>query len=236
MPKRSSKFPNADNQNSNLACSYSEPNICPRCSHALVPQELDGTCVLDENTARSTQKRYDVYINFFCPNCRKVFMASYCGYLPQGALTIDCTSITGICPCNIKPTQFPAGIAQISPRFVEIYNQAETAEANNLTEITGPGYRRALEFLVKDYLCSKDPDSSDAIKGELLGTALKRINHDRIHTLAQKATWLGNDATHYVWKHEDYDIEDLKRFIKAMLHYIESELAFDDALGVPYVK
>lgn len=39
---------------------------------------------------------------------------------------------------------------QVSPQFVEIYNQAKAAESFQLDQITGLGLRKALEFLIKD--------------------------------------------------------------------------------------
>jgi hypothetical protein len=42
--------------------------------------------------------------------------------------------------------------------------------------------------------------------------------------MAERATWLGNDETHYVRKWEDKDINDLKILIKVTLHWIEMEL------------
>ncbi len=116
--------------------------------------------------------------------------------------------------------------------FVSTYNQSEVAEASNLTEIAGCGYRKSVEFLVKDYLCHKFPDNEVEIKAEFLGAAIQRIDDHRIKTLTERATWIGNDETHYIRKHESLDITDMKRFISAVLPYIESELTFEEALSV----
>lgn len=43
---------------------------------------------------------------------------------------------------------------------------------------------------------------------------------------------IGNDETHCVRKHEDRDISDMKQFISAVLHYIDAELTFEDALAM----
>lgn len=117
----------------------------------------------------------------------------------------------------------------LSPSFVKIYHQAEKAENDGLDEICGIGYRKSLEFLVKDYLCDKFPEETEKIQSEPLGAALKRIESRQIYTLASRATWIGNDETHYVRKHENSDVEQMKRFINAMVHYIDSELAFKEA-------
>ena len=123
-------------------------------------------------------------------------------------------------------------IKQLSPGFVETYTQAESAESQQLFQICGPGYRKALEILVKDYLCHIYPDDTEKIQSEPLGASINRIESTRIKTLAQRSTWIGNDETHYVRKHEDLGLPEMKRFIKAMLTYIDSELAFEEAESI----
>ena len=43
---------------------------------------------------------------------------------------------------------------------------------------------------------------------------------------------IGNDETHYVKKHEDLDVATMKVFINAMVHFIDSDLALEQALGI----
>lgn len=82
---------------------------------------------------------------------------------------------------------------------------------------------------MKDYLCSEFPKEVDKIKSEYLGDAIRQIRDERIHVLASRATWIGNDETHYIRKHENSDVEQMKRFINAMVHFIDSEFAFKEA-------
>lgn len=49
------------------------------------------------------------------------------------------------------------------------------------------------------------------------------INSDQIREIAKRATWLGNDETHYVRKWEDKDLNDLKKLITLTIHWIEME-------------
>ena len=55
------------------------------------------------------------------------------------------------------------------------------------------------------------------------------VDDPRIKSLAEKAVWLGNDETHYIRKHEDKDITDMKRFIDAMVYFISMVLITEDA-------
>jgi hypothetical protein len=123
-------------------------------------------------------------------------------------------------------------ISKISPDFCVIYDQAQKAEQYKLLLVAGPGYRKALEFLVKDYIIGqlKEPDPQKlaaekaAVEKTLLGTCIKNyIKSDQIKEIAKRAAWLGNDETHYVRKWEDKDLNDLKKLISLTLHWIEVE-------------
>lgn len=99
--------------------------------------------------------------------------------------------------------EFSNTITEISPSFDKIYNEAYKAEQQDLEEICGVGYRKALEFLIKDYLISKGEENEETIKNAPLGQCIQNyVNDDRIKKVAKRAAWLGNDETHYVRKWE----------------------------------
>ena len=130
-----------------------------------------------------------------------------------------------------EPT-LPDAVRVISPDFVEIYKQASEAEQRSLTRIAGTGYRKALEFLIKDYLVSKRPADADAIRKSQLGACIQNyIDDPRVKEVAKRATWLGNDETHYARLWEDKTIEDLKRMIDLTVHWIAMEDATNQALS-----
>ena len=52
---------------------------------------------------------------------------------------------------------------------------------------------------------------------------------DRLVTLAKASVWLGNDETHYVKKHPDYTLNNMKAFINAFITFIDSDLAYEAA-------
>lgn len=149
------------------------------------------------------------------------------------ALTLVFRRLISATPMTHSPVRFSDDINDLSPGFVETYTQASAAEAEQLLQICGPGYRKSLEFLVKDYLCHKFPEDAEKIRSELLSQSINRINDHRMKVLAERSTWIGNDETHYVKKREELGLDDMKRFIKAMLSYIESELAFEEAEAIP---
>ena len=109
--------------------------------------------------------------------------------------------------------------------------------------VAGPGYRKALEFLIKDYIISQFTEE-DAGKRAAHKTAVERqqlasciseyIKSDQIKEISRRAAWLGNDETHYVRKWEGKVLQDLKKLISLTLHWIEAEkLTADIIKDVP---
>lgn len=96
------------------------------------------------------------------------------------------------------------------------------------------GYRRSLEILIKDYLISIAPEDEELIRRLPLGKCISdRIDNEKLKTVAQRATWIGNDFAHYERRLSDLDLSDLKRFINATIAWIELELTTAEALAIP---
>ncbi|KUP35771.1 hypothetical protein AU385_02765 [Bacillus halotolerans] len=127
-------------------------------------------------------------------------------------------------PTRPAKVQFNEDITQTSPLFVDIYNQANAAESSGLNHIAGMGYRKSLEFLIKDYLIKHRGEDEQTIKAAFLGKCIKQYLSENIKQVAERASWLGNDETHYhrVW--EDRDIQDLKKLINLTVYWISSEI------------
>jgi len=139
-------------------------------------------------------------------------------------IQIDKCRILMIPPQDVD-VSFNDEIKRISPAFVTIYTQATKAELLRLDELNGIGYRKALEFLIKDYLIDLHPDKADEIKGKFLGQCIKDyITDQKILDSAERTTWLGNDETHYERRWGDHDIEDLKLLLELTIYWISSEL------------
>lgn len=135
--------------------------------------------------------------------------------------------------------EFSKEIMKISKNFTLIYSESEIAEEKKLTQICGAGYRKAFEFLIKDYLIgkldSKAPDygqKKKAIIDKFLGDCISEdIENPRIKEMAQRAAWLGNDETHYTKKWDGKDLSDLKKLIEIVTHFIDME-----AISVSYLE
>lgn len=197
------------------------PSKCPICSTAYSSKPVSAWFF------KNAYGTVNLYAIFFCPTCENVFFVIY---NVDDLVSDNCRYIINQYPAPSTFTNISDNICKLSPKFVEIFHQAEKAENSGLTELCGIGYRKALEFLVKDYAISIHPEHTEQIASSFLAKCISDfIDNEKIKTLAKASAWLGNDETHYIRKHQDYDVQDLKRFIKATVAYIESELSFNEA-------
>ena len=187
---------------------------CPFCGVINIPEYL-----FLKNVERSDF--FNVFTQCTNPTCRNMFITQF------STVGVRKPVFTKILPTALPEKRtFSNIISELSPIFCEIYNQAYIAEQTNLMQICGTGYRKSLEFLIKDYLISTLPeDQHEAIKNKFLNNCIRdNISNINIKTVASRAVWLGNDETHYTRKWEDKDINDLKSIIELTLHWIESEI------------
>lgn len=199
-------------ENAKSTVSVELPSQCPQCSTSLLPQILYGI-ILNENVDDSS-----VYLLNLCPQCEKCFLSFHMYNSSE-----DCYFHIASYPYVPPTTNWGRIINDVSPTFVEIYHQAEIAENQNLDQIAGVGYRKSLEFLIKDYLISQteDPIRISEIKTKFLGKCINEdIDNSQLKTVASRAAWLGNDQTHYEQRFNDRDISDLKRMIRLSVHWI----------------
>jgi hypothetical protein len=116
-------------------------------------------------------------------------------------------------------------IDEISPDFGIIYRQTVQAEMSGLDTLVGIGYRKAIEFLLKDWVISENPDERDKIaKMNLMDCVKNYIQDPSLKNGFERIVWLGNDETHYerVWKEKD--IDDLKGLLDATLYKLQCEI------------
>lgn len=117
-----------------------------------------------------------------------------------------------------------ATVKKISPKFDQIFNEAFEAEQYNLHEISGIGYRKAYEFLIKDYVLRGKPKTEgDKIKNMGIADVVKHYIQDtHIKLIVQRVIWLGNDHAHYLPVFKNKTISDLKSLIYTTISWIEA--------------
>ncbi len=194
------------------------PSVCPQCHHKIEPHKSVG---FSDTKKASTDSALEVI--FRCPNpeCSEVFIGYYAKTPGSNQFFLRTTE-----PSKHTRRDFSATISGISSDFPLIYNQALVAENIKLDQICGTGYRKALEYLIKDYLLKQitEEPEKERIKNEPLGTSIeKRIKDPNIKAVAKRAAWLGNDETHYVRKWSTHDLQGLKQLIDLTVHWMEAE-------------
>lgn len=191
------------------------PSECGLCHKNIEPKFVAGVYV------RGSHLEGQLEAAFQCTNseCNSLIIGSY--------VRIGSSSFTLIkhAPITPKGKEFNDEITEISSNFTEIYNQSFFAEQTGLALISGIGYRKALEFLIKDYLIFQNPDGEEEIKKLLLNQCINKMENPAIKEIAKRATWIGNDEAHYVRKWEDKDINDLKKLIEVTVYFISMDVS-----------
>jgi len=164
---------------------------------------------------------------FECPkeNCHKIFIAYYrLSTLDERSKLETEYYYSSSEPIRVKEKAFSETVTNISPQFCEVYNEAQIAEQRRLRNICSAGYRRALEFLIKDYLIHEKKDEKEEIENKILLDCIEQYVDDlRIKECAKMAAWLSDGESHYYRKWGDKDLNDLKVIIDLTVNWIESE-------------
>lgn len=208
------------------------PDECPICHHKISP--IHRLSFSDPNFP---VPKLSLQAAFQCPRaeCYSLFIAYY-EFRSNTPITSQVNNVRyellRTAPASFRQVTFPPEITKISPEFARIYNQAAAAESANLADVAGPGYGKALEFLIKDYLISRNQTEAEGIKKEFLATAIKnRVDDQRIKSVAERAAWLRNDETHYERRWEAQDMQSLKDTISLAVHWIDSSLLTEKLLN-----
>lgn len=192
------------------------PNVCPICHVTIEPEFLSGT------QAATGFKWMEVYYRCTNKKCRRQFTALLSSVGQQGQL--PAYKYERSVPTEPEVPAFEEVVKTLSPDFVRVFSQAVAAEAYGLTDVAGPGFRKSLEFLVKDYAIHLKPEAAEEIKAAALATVIqKHLSGDKVPVVSLRAAWLGNDETHYERKWLDKDLQDLKKLIGATVHFIALE-------------
>lgn len=196
------------------------PDGCPICHFAIEPRY--------QSLAHKHSRAVTAELIFQCPreNCQSFFIGRYY------ASMYGIYEFQGSFPFTPLQSEFSEHIKTISPNFCTIANEAQNAERQGWKLVAGPGYRKALEFLIKDYICRLRPADAEAIEHVQLGPCIKGyVANDNIKATAERAAWLGNDETHYARRWEDKDLSDLKRLIELTVRWIQMEEMTKEALA-----
>ncbi len=213
--------------------NISHPNICPHCHVTNIPRFLWGEISQDTDET-------PVYISsWICANgeCNKIFIALHKKNNDQFEF---CRFLNGLPKgpdwpkpiADLKSGKHIEGEEEITSRFIKTYLQSLEAENYGLDELAGMGYRKAIEYLVKDWAIQNNSDDKEKIEKSWLGAVIKGYYDGDLKEILERATWLGNDQAHYNKLFEEFDITVLKELIDLIMveldrqykkaHYIET--------------
>ncbi len=194
-----------------------KPNTCSICK-----------CGIDPKTINKFIYKYNdinrIIVTYQCPICDDLIFAFYeigsdSYYETINDEILHPFRVIG----NNQTKNFSDEIKEVSKRFVDIYNDTYIAEQAGCKEIIGVGYRRAFEFLIKDFAIKYNPNDAEKISNMTLSQCVNCYSPDEeTKQLLLKASWIGNDFAHYKNKHKDIKLDDLKQLIMLSLGSIES--------------
>ncbi|HUK56130.1 MAG TPA: hypothetical protein VLY20_05685, partial [Nitrospiria bacterium] len=160
MPKNRFTVKNSLNVEQDIAVKAT-PDTCP-CCHKGIQPSFCFSFIHDSDTPTTSVINAEVV--FRCPlqKCQRLFIAYYSAAALRGQSVME-FGLNGLLPYTHENTKFPESVEKLSPKFCEIYNEAAWAESLKLLNVAGPGYRKALEFLVKDNVCAEEPGETEKI-------------------------------------------------------------------------
>lgn len=195
-----------------------KPDTCTYCDKGIDPIIINTFPYRFYNSC-------NIIVTFKCPCCEQVFFAKYqldsntFGFYKHELYPFD------VVGGYKKRLDFSEEITELSQSFVDNYNDAFVAEQSGCTNIVGIAYRRAFEFLIKDYAIKYNFLDAESIKKMNLSDCVKKyVKDEETKDLLLRATWIGNDFAHYENKHIDMNIADLKQLIELSMREIESEI------------
>ena len=211
--------PNGGRNNNQSRSIDIVPNECPICR-----VKIAAECFSQGFEFNNILEMY-----YRCANskCYRSFIALY--RLDQGQTKAQNSrhySLERCLPREPHEKAVSPVITDISPSFVKIFAQAQTAEDHGLDEVAGPGFRKALEYLIKDYaisLATDEESKNDIRKIQLQPVIKKYLSGKNLSIVSTRAAWLGNDETHYERRWVGKDLKDLKKLIEAVEHFIAME-------------
>lgn len=214
-----------DSSITNFEFDMEEPRLCMHCNTTGIQVRLGCFATLGEKDIASGIALYSCQL---CGSTTIHLLARRGDHMDPSFRSVD--TIPAILEDH---PDIPSHFKENFPSFYKIYKQSHQAELEDLDQIAGMGYRKALEFLVTDYLLKYPVEN---VKSEwltnpktTLGNKISKIPSERIKKLSRAISFLGNDETHYTKQHPEHDINSIKAFIRALVSEIQNEIEFQRA-------
>ncbi|URR00530.1 hypothetical protein LOC50_14980 [Pseudoalteromonas sp. SCSIO 43095] len=173
------------------------PDICPICNQAQLPVNIFAKLTGDVENSKT---KLELAMECMNLNCARLYISRYS---KTRSIYNHNFKFEKSIPETFNVPNIPQEIINISESFEKIFTQASEAESRQLDELAGIGYRKALEYLIKDYCISIKPEKEEDIKSNQLSRVINNyVTDENLKNCANRAVWLGNDETHYIRKWE----------------------------------
>ncbi|TDB69101.1 DUF4145 domain-containing protein [Arundinibacter roseus] len=239
MMENYSKVPNLDN------VYFTEDALeCPHCQTNMVPKFLFGYICPNSILEMNAENPLVLFVICTQKNCKASFLAEYkieissSGKIGPVKYFYSTSGVYYYSEYEEYPDEIEYYEKMIKKRpfyksFIDIYKEAFTAESNSLGQIAGMGYRKAIEFLVKEYAMHLNSEKAETIASTALGTVINNyLSFDEeLLNISKRASWLGNDEVHYLKKWIGKDINDLKKVILLTIQTIERVESIKDYIN-----
>lgn len=145
-----------------------------------------------------------------CTCCDKLFAGMY-------TIENGIAGTLGAYPTAAAVDDVDPILADCSPRFAELYQQANACYARGYIDLAGMGFRAALECLVKDFAIKyKNIPKTKAADKHLDKAISEYLGDIPLRNAADVVRMLGNDYSHFKRKYENYDIETLLDYMNTL--------------------
>ena len=190
-----------------------KPMLCPHCN-----AYEDGQ-ILDKHFWSYIDGCYMGVVVYRCTHCGNPYLVTY-KIDPKAKMT----TFEQFFPSYHAEEYRNERLQEMSPRFIEAYNQALRAEAINDLELAAIGYRHALECLVKDYaIIELKKDREEVVKKTLAEAIGEYLGEKELVATADVVRILGNDYAHYERKYPEHDFALLKNYMRIFIGLIETK-------------
>ena len=199
--------------------SIEDPNICPHChvinepsyTHSAFTKDLSGEQQIITLWRCANRECYRHYPALYkTVTSTQAEFVRFLDGLPKGPEWPKPIIVLK----SGKSEDIPEGLQS---RFIKTYLQSLTAENSGLDEIAGMGYRKSIEYLVKDWAIQSNPADKEKINGLWLSAVISEYYDGDLKGILERATWLGNDQSHYNKLFEEFDLSVLKELIELIM-------------------
>ena len=211
-------------QYQNTGRTVQHPNVCPHCHVTNTPHnkwhqlsnDTDDTPMVISAWTCSNHNCNKLFMCQHDWNGKKFYFNRFLNGLPKGPDWPEPI-------LSLKDGKSIGLENQISSKFIKTYLQSLEAENYGLDELAGMGFRKAIEYLVKDWAIQNNPSEKEKIIDSWLGVAIKGYYKGDLKEILERATWLGNDQAHYNKLFTEFDIDVLKELIDLIMVELDRE-------------